>query len=81
MSISDVFRIVQSGGPDAILLLLIFVGLLLKGPLALQREVGYRDALLQRQQEALTRQQDLFDQALDLLQDQSRRQAPRHRTT
>lgn len=69
MSLSDVIHIVQSGGPDAIFLLLTFVGLLLGGRIAVKREIDYRDALIARQEATLTRQQDLFDQALSLLRE------------
>ena len=74
MSLGDVIRIVQSGGPDAIFLLLIFCGLLLGGRIAIKREIEYRDILIAKQDIAITRQQDLFDQALGLL-----RQAAEHR--
>ena len=75
MSLGDVIRIAQSGGPDAIFLLLLFIGLLLGGRIALMREIDYRDGLIARQQETLTRQQDLFDQALGLLKEEVQRRS------
>jgi hypothetical protein len=70
--LGDVIRIAQSGGPDAIFLLLLFVGMLLGGRIYVKREIDYRDQLIARQDERLSRQQDLFDQALAMVRDQLR---------
>ena len=70
MSLTDIFGIIQSGGPDAIFLLLLFCALWIRGVVYAKREVDYRDSLLAKQDTMLTRQQDLFDQALGLLKEQ-----------
>lgn len=70
MSLGDVIKIVQGGGPDAIFLLLLFCGLVLSNRICIRREVEYRDALISKQDERLGRQQDLFDEALKLIRDQ-----------
>lgn len=69
MSFGDIVRIVQSGGPDAIFLLLLFSSLWLGGRIFVKREIEYRDQLIGKQDERLNRQQDLFDEALKMLRE------------
>lgn len=68
MSFGDLVKLVQGGGPDAIFLLLLFCSLWLGGRIYVRREIDYRDQLIAKQDERLTRQQDLFDDALKLLE-------------
>jgi len=76
VSAGDLIHIIGSGGPDAIFLLVVFCSLLLGGRVYVRREIDYRDALISRQDEQLSRQQDLFDGALKLLDQANRRLVP-----
>ena len=70
MSFGDIIKLVQGGGPDVIFLLLMFCSLWLGGRIYVRREIDYRDQLIAKQDERLSRQQDLFDEALKFMREQ-----------
>jgi hypothetical protein len=89
LSLSDIFKVVENGGPDVIFLLLVFSSLWLLGRIFSKEsiayrdeQVRYRDALIERQGLTITHQQELFDQALRLIKEDllpmiERQQKPR----
>lgn len=74
MSVSDIFKVVAGGGPDAIFLLLIFSSLILAGRLYAKNaidyrdeQIDYRDKIIDRQNLVIDEQRKLFDTTISTM--------------
>jgi hypothetical protein len=69
VSFEELFKLISEGGPDVVFLLMAFITMAMTGQIYYKREVGMRDAQIDRLTENNRRQQDLFESALKLIKE------------